>query len=440
MIQVHHVHSRARGLTVAVICASVVACGDPPTQLTQFATAGPRSVSETADEKLSELRAAGEGCAVAAVDSKGTLRALAVPRTHLPFNTPGIRRNPNGKGNGRVAGMTLRRPTGSPVFLTCWVPETTTLEELSSAVTRSHQNARWGQIMDRLETAAELPDSSSRRLSPAALAYAKEMLGSEKMHEPGSGRDATPSLVSGPTTTGQHYDMGCGGAYYAFTAFYSYDPWGIECWLTGGGWYIGVGFYWYYYDAYYDWYVWLVDNGYTPWNNCGDAELSDLVAQYRNPKYFDDTSFQPDCWEFDNMSHTQRFTHAQLTQGNGTAWALLQFGLMAGAIEGYGADAWVDAYNANNAAYNTTRVATSAYRTPMHNRSAAVGGAPRSRHVYGDALDLNNDSSTQEEWEAMYDAAEVAHADYIEPFGGIMYPQEQYGSYLFHVHADWRNH
>ena len=54
-----------------------------------------------------------------------------------------------------------------------------------------------------------------------------------------------------------------------------------------------------------------------------------------------------------------------------------------------------------------------------------------SRHMHGDALDLNNDSGTQTEWNNMFYAAQRANADYIE---------SQTESKLDHVHADWRNH
>jgi hypothetical protein len=111
-----------------------------------------------------------------------------------------------------------------------------------------------------------------------------------------------------------------------------------------------------------------------------------------------------------------------LSQGNGTTWAWLKTALVIAAGDGYGADEW-------RTEYGGPRTATSGYRTPEHNHS--VGGAMDSRHMHGDALDLNNDSGTQTEWNNMFYAAQRANADYIE---------SQTESKLDHVHADWRNH
>ena len=57
---------------------------------------------------------------------------------------------------------------------------------------------------------------------------------------------------------------------------------------------------------------------------------------------------------------------------------------------------------------------------------------PQSRHMYGDAADLRNESRTEEEWKAMYGAALRAHASFREPRDG---PCK-----LNCVHADWRPH
>jgi hypothetical protein len=53
--------------------------------------------------------------------------------------------------------------------------------------------------------------------------------------------------------------------------------------------------------------------------------------------------------------------------------------------------------------------------------------------MFGDAADLRNQSSTQNEWDAMKQAAGPlgAKASYIEP---------QAMSGLGHVHADWRSY
>jgi hypothetical protein len=60
--------------------------------------------------------------------------------------------------------------------------------------------------------------------------------------------------------------------------------------------------------------------------------------------------------------------------------------------------------------------------------------------MYGDALDLANNSLSQEQWQAMFDAAQLANADFIENLGADNDPGDNVFSGFDHVHADWRNH
>ena len=100
---------------------------------------------------------------------------------------------------------------------------------------------------------------------------------------------------------------------------------------------------------------------------------------------------------------------------------------------GYGLDDW-------RVQYGGPRTMNSAYRNPA--RNARVGGASQSRHMYGDAGDLNNNSyssgncgagsACQNEWNAMINAAIAAKRDYTEPSSGPC-------GYAY-AHADWRNH
>jgi len=92
------------------------------------------------------------------------------------------------------------------------------------------------------------------------------------------------------------------------------------------------------------------------------------------------------------------------------------------ASSGYGLDKWREEYG-------SARTITSAYRNPV--RNDAVGGAQASRHLFGDAADLRNESGALPEWNDMETAAHLANADYVAP---------QTESGLGHVHADWRNH
>lgn len=75
-----------------------------------------------------------------------------------------------------------------------------------------------------------------------------------------------------------------------------------------------------------------------------------------------------------------------------------------------------------------------AYRNPVHN-AAIPDSAKESRHIYGDALDLqivsigHKGSPNYEDWKVLADAARDAKPTFIEP-----YSQSKAG----HVHADWR--
>lgn len=127
------------------------------------------------------------------------------------------------------------------------------------------------------------------------------------------------------------------------------------------------------------------------------------------------------CSFFTQTAHSQYFSFAEMETGDYT-WALVRRPLVRPASSGYGLDRWRELYGA-------PRIINSAYRNPS--RNARVGGAPQSRHMYGDAVDLRNESGTAGEWQQMDDAARLAGADYREPLS-----LSGYG----HVHADWRNH
>jgi hypothetical protein len=83
----------------------------------------------------------------------------------------------------------------------------------------------------------------------------------------------------------------------------------------------------------------------------------------------------------------------------------------------------------------------SGYRDPIQNLECTQiptkpGGNLNSRHTFGDAADLRNQSvntsNAQLEWDNMLAAAKKAHADWWEPQDGPCC--------LGCVHADWRGH
>ena len=152
---------------------------------------------------------------------------------------------------------------------------------------------------------------------------------------------------------------------------------------------------------------------------CGD-ERDQMIAEYAAYG----VSLSPTCSSFTQTAHSVYFTFAELNVYNTYPWAIIRPPLTVAASAGYGLDRW-------RQSYGSARNTNSVYRAPAHN--AAVGGSSNSRHMFGDAVDLRNQSGSQTEWNAMVTAAGStgAKADYIEP---------QSISGLAHVHADWRNH
>ena len=92
-------------------------------------------------------------------------------------------------------------------------------------------------------------------------------------------------------------------------------------------------------------------------------------------------------------------------------WALVRAPLIADSVSGYGIDRWRDWYGAS-------RIINSSYRNPVRNVGLTPSGAANSRHMFGDAADLRNETYTENEWTAMHTAAANANADYIEPRDG----------------------
>jgi hypothetical protein len=152
--------------------------------------------------------------------------------------------------------------------------------------------------------------------------------------------------------------------------------------------------------------------------SCGDVR-DQIIGEYITYGI----AFTPVCSDFTQSAHSAYFTFAEISVTDDYTWALVRQPLIAAQSTGYGLDAW-------RTAYGGPRIINSGYRNPAHN--AAVGGAPQSRHVYGDASDFGNQSGQTSEWQAMVNAAQTAHADYIEPSTGPC-------GYAC-THADWRNH
>lgn len=188
---------------------------------------------------------------------------------------------------------------------------------------------------------------------------------------------------------------------------------------------------------------------------CGDCR-DDLIRVYQASGQ----TFR--CDDFTRSRANEFFSFEQL-KGQGTCeWALIREPLIVGFQQGYGLGLLRRVYGAE-------RRINSAYRDPERNRD--VGGAPRSRHLFGDAADIRNEAAFAAksaapqdwarewalflrsgdledrclelaekgdhllakpcgEWLRMKDSAEKAGADYIEP---LNLPCK-----LDCLHADWR--
>jgi hypothetical protein len=153
-----------------------------------------------------------------------------------------------------------------------------------------------------------------------------------------------------------------------------------------------------------------------PQTKCGDTRDA-LIQEYATYK----VAFNPICSDFTQSASAVNYSFAQLNWGT-YSWALVRQPLTT-AYPAPGLGSWVTYIG-------SVHTINSAYRNPAHN--AAVGGAPASRHLFGDAVDLQNVTRTQSEHDQLAAAAMSAGADYIEPVTG---PCK-----LGCVHADWRSH
>jgi hypothetical protein len=193
--------------------------------------------------------------------------------------------------------------------------------------------------------------------------------------------------------------------------------------------------------------------------SCGFGTLDALTGIYRTyPRdnvgtvtlqgYFvTGDQFIPACSSFTQTAHSSLYPFtSQFLPGEPYTWALIRSPLTAPAAllpAGIGLDTWVTVFSSTTAAQGQNygpRVITSGYRDPQYNQT--VSTALNGRHQFGDAIDLNNNSwdtfgnspQSMAEHEAMCNAADLAGADYIEPWSMVANASQK-----GHGHADWRN-
>jgi hypothetical protein len=113
---------------------------------------------------------------------------------------------------------------------------------------------------------------------------------------------------------------------------------------------------------------------------CGDGRDA-LIQAYEDQGIPVDLT----CADFTRTRRTATFDFTQLFRASTQEWALLRDPMLASKDKGYGLDILIDAYGA-------PRSINSSYRDPIRNKQA--GGAKRSRHLFGDAVDVD-DVTTQ---------------------------------------------
>ncbi len=151
--------------------------------------------------------------------------------------------------------------------------------------------------------------------------------------------------------------------------------------------------------------------------DCGD-ERTQIILEYTTFS----VDLTPSCSDFTQDRHSRYFSFAELNTSD-YGWALIRDPLIVDDSNSYGLDRW-------RTEFGGPRTINSAYRNPKRNNS--VGGAAKSRHMHGDAVDFRNESQQQPEWDAMTAAATRAQADFVESQSGPCA--------LKCAHADWRNH
>jgi probable HAF family extracellular repeat protein len=174
---------------------------------------------------------------------------------------------------------------------------------------------------------------------------------------------------------------------------------------------------------------------------CG-SERDKIIQEYVtfNVVFYPGTtplSSAPHCNDFTQLAHTANYAFSDLKSRdtiNNYSWAIIRSPLVAPAAlapAGFGLDSWV--FEAGP----PLRPLTSGYRNPFWNFSGNVNGRGRSRHMFGDAADMQNLTGTMKEYWKLHNAAHRARASFIEPPNVDVSKGFLCG--LACVHADWRN-
>jgi hypothetical protein len=406
---------------------------------------------------LQKLREIGEGCAAVAADKEGILRGFAIPREMLPFNVPAISKDPRtGRGNGRVVRMVLRRESGSPVTLMCWMPQSFASNQISAVVKTSGRNDRWGEIFSNLLHGQPLPRVSERALSPEAAAFEAEMLDGDSLTF--GPADVRSKLGAFDTDTGasrqvnndcDEYAMGGGrtpvtpsdpDAPVRLSGTCSCYEWNASLTFDGDTWHVSVWFSFCWGGGGGDDYAWMIDNSYWQWP-CGGATANQqdkLREQYADSNL----TVVPGCSAFLYQPYSASFS-----------WSLVQshspYSNFAGYDPYFGYAIYWPALSTGletlhiDTAFTISSPQNRIYSTPHHNnvlrcyhvdtdfsaRTPCRLGL-NSRHVYGDAADIHTPDSTR--WQRLRNIA------YNHPLNPMPCAEPASISSYNHLHLDFR--
>jgi hypothetical protein len=390
------------------------------------------------EKRLSKLRDVGEGCLASSQSPDGAVHAISLPRKTLPFAMPALVHTPGAEGTGHVLEFDMRQPDGRLMTVNCWTPDTLTVNQLA-ALMQSGSVGAWGGIAASLSSAPVLPSSRERHMSREAQEFEAEMLAPAYRTHGNDPKAMANDCNGGETDRTSNAkrafsDCTCAGIT-------------IEIWISNGAFVFDVTFYGCTYGEYGGGYTYGIDNT-TIWPCSGTTVASEqdvIVGMYYNTALFAPDAFgsvdgagwmpaadrpyarwYPGCSDVIRYELTSQVTaHFQYFELKDPDWndAILQDPLIVMASTGWGHEAWREAYGA-------PRHPTSGYRTPIHNADPRVGGAIGSMHMRGVAVDWNNDTRTQDEYDAMVAAARVAQASFIEP--------TTMACSTDCTHADWR--
>ena len=145
-----------RFVTLVGASVAVYACVDRVEKV----SAPPSSPSATSQTSTSPVPAPLQqgGCAASAPDAQGTERAMVIPSRLLPFKVRPLQRNPRtGRDDGRGVRIRTKTPDGVPVTLNCLLPQSVTVQDLTTAIKNSNQS-RWRGVFKHLPKARPVPD------------------------------------------------------------------------------------------------------------------------------------------------------------------------------------------------------------------------------------------------------------------------------------------